>query len=121
MSPYSHMSDKIYFYLSDTFGEEAAKNYRDFVEEEPSKYIRVNERKIKREKLANHLLETYGIKTEPIIYPTNALKVIDGYEYVVVQGLRGDVTIIQSRKISQNSIGGKSVELPKSCECKGGL
>ena len=46
---------------------------------------------------------------------------IDGYEYVVVQGLRGDVTIIQSRKISQNSIGGKSVELPKSCECKGGL
>ena len=76
------MSGKIYFYLSDTFGEEAAKNYRDFVEEEPSKYIRVNERKIKREKLANHLLETYGIKTEPISYPTNALKVIDGYEYV---------------------------------------
>lgn len=81
MSPYSHVSDKIYIYLTETFGEEAAKQYRDFVEAEPSKYIRVNERKIKREVLADQLLENYGIKTEAIIYPTNALKITDGFDY----------------------------------------
>ena len=81
MSPYSHVSDKIYNYLIETFGEEAAKNYRDFVEEEPSKYTRVNERKIKRKALAEQLFETYGIKTKPVSYPTNALKIIDGFDY----------------------------------------
>lgn len=81
MSPYSHVSDKIYLYLSETFGEEAARNYRNFVEKDPSKYIRVNERKVKRDSLASHLFETYGIKTEPVTYPANALKVVDGYDY----------------------------------------
>ena len=81
MSPYSHVSDKIYNYLVDTFGEEAAQNYRSFVEKDPVKYLRVNERKIKRDKLADHLLETYGIKTVPVNYPSNALKIIDGYDY----------------------------------------
>ena len=81
MSPYSHVSDKIYLYLSETFGEEAANNYRGFVEKDPSKYIRVNARKIDRKSLASHILETYGIKTELVPYPTNALKVIDGYDY----------------------------------------
>jgi 16S rRNA (cytosine1407-C5)-methyltransferase len=81
MSPYSHVSDKIYSYLVDTFSEEVANDYRDFVEKDPSKYIRVNERKVKRETLSHHLYETYGIKTEPVTFPANALKVIDGYDY----------------------------------------
>ncbi len=31
--------------------------------------------------LANHLLETYGIKTELVTYPPNALKIKDGFDY----------------------------------------
>jgi len=81
MTRYSRVSDKIYSYLIETFGEETAKNYGDFVQEAPAKYIRVNESKIKREVLASHLLETYGIKTEPLSYPSNALKIIDGFDY----------------------------------------
>ncbi|OGU64034.1 MAG: hypothetical protein A2W30_10225 [Ignavibacteria bacterium RBG_16_36_9] len=77
----SRVSDRIYSYLTATFGEEAAKNYSDFVGQEPAKYIRVNERKIDRESLAIRLEETYGIKTEDITYPSNALKIIDGFDY----------------------------------------
>ena len=77
----SRVSDRIYSYLTATFGEEAAKNYSDFVGQEPAKYIRVNERKIDRESLAIRLEETYGIKTEAITYPSNALKIIDGFDY----------------------------------------
>jgi 16S rRNA (cytosine1407-C5)-methyltransferase len=81
MTRYSKVSDKIYSYLIETFGEEAAKNYGEFVQEEPAKYIRVNESKIKRDALANHLLETYGIKTKLVPYPSNALKIKDGFDY----------------------------------------
>ena len=76
------VSDKIYTYLVTTFGDEAAKNYRDFAEEEPAKYIRVNERKISREILADQLYQTYGIKADRVSYPTNALKITDGFDFV---------------------------------------
>jgi 16S rRNA (cytosine1407-C5)-methyltransferase len=79
--PFS-VSDKIYTYLVTTFGDEAAKNYRDFAEEEPAKYIRVNERKINRKMLADQLFKTYGIKTEIIPYPQNALKITEGFDFV---------------------------------------
>ena len=79
--PFS-VSEKIYTYLVTTFGDEAAENYRDFVEEEPAKYIRVNERKISGEMLADRLFQSYGIKTEKIPYPPNALKVTDGFDFV---------------------------------------
>ena len=79
--PFS-VSEKIYTYLVTTFGDEAAENYRDFIEEEPAKYIRVNERKISCEMLADRLFQSYGIKTEKIPYPPNALKVTDGFDFV---------------------------------------
>ena len=81
MSRNSRVSDKIYSYLVETFDEATAINYGNFVQEEPAKYIRVNERKIKRDVLANHLLETYGIKTELVPFPLNALKIKDGFDY----------------------------------------
>jgi len=81
MSAHSKVSDRIYSYLTSTFGEEAARNYSNFVDEEPAKYIRVNERKINRENLANRLYDIYGIKTEALAYPSNALKIIDGFDY----------------------------------------
>ncbi|MCU0388910.1 MAG: hypothetical protein MUE71_09920, partial [Chitinophagaceae bacterium] len=61
MSAYSNVSDRIYSYLTSTFGEDAAKNYSDFIDENPAKYIRVNERRIKRETLATRLFNIYGI------------------------------------------------------------
>jgi 16S rRNA C967 or C1407 C5-methylase (RsmB/RsmF family) len=81
MSGDQKVSERIYSYLTATFGEETAKNYNDFISAEPAKYIRVNERKIKRENLANRLYYTYGIKTEALLYPSNALKIIDGFDY----------------------------------------
>ncbi len=81
MSPHSHVSEKIYTYLAETFGEITASNYKEFIGDEPAKYIRVNESKINREDLANRLDEIYGIKTKPAIYPPNALKLIDGFDY----------------------------------------
>ncbi len=74
MSRDQKVSDRIYSYLTATFGEEAAKNYNDFVGEEPAKYIRVNERKIKRDILATRLFDTYGIKTEIVPYPIKCTK-----------------------------------------------
>ena len=76
------VSDRIYGYLTKTFGEETAENYRHFVEQEPAKYIRVNERKIGRDELADQLFQAYGIKTEKILYPVNALKITDGFDFV---------------------------------------
>jgi len=81
MSRSSGVSDKIYAYLVSTFGDEAAKSYWEFIQKVPTKYIRVNERKIKRNILANQLYETYGIKTEEISYPSNALKITEGFDY----------------------------------------
>jgi len=81
MSSESKVSDRIYSYLTVTFGEDAARNYSSFVDENPAKYLRVNERKINRETLANRLFETYGIKTETVTFPSNVLKITDGFDY----------------------------------------
>jgi 16S rRNA (cytosine1407-C5)-methyltransferase len=77
----ARVSDKIYTYLVSTFGDSAAKNYWEFIQKEPAKYLRVNKRKINRDDLAIQLYETYGIKTEAVTYPTNALKITEGFEY----------------------------------------
>lgn len=76
-----NVSSKIYSYLSATFGEEAARNYNEFADKEPAKYIRVNERKIDIQGLRSRLEESYGIKTEVLSFPPNALKIIDGFDF----------------------------------------
>ncbi|HEY7751688.1 MAG TPA: RsmB/NOP family class I SAM-dependent RNA methyltransferase, partial [Ignavibacteriaceae bacterium] len=81
MSRRTVVSDKIYGYLSAAFGDEAAKNYWDFARQLPAKYIRVNQIKISRDKLADQLLEEYGVHTEKLQFPSNALKVVNGYDY----------------------------------------
>jgi 16S rRNA (cytosine1407-C5)-methyltransferase len=77
----TRVSEKVYTYLVSTFGDEAAKSYWEFVKRETSKYIRVNELKINRRDLAKQLEETYGITSVEMDYPTNALKVTNGFEY----------------------------------------
>lgn len=78
----ARVSEKIYSYLVSAFGDEAAKSYWEFTRREPSKYIRVNELKISKDNLKKQLQETYGITTEDLGFPTNALKIKSGYEYV---------------------------------------
>lgn len=77
----ARVSEKVYSYLVSTFGDEVAKNYWEFLKKEPVKYLRVNESKISRTELANRLNDIYGITTEELDYPTNALKVTGGYDY----------------------------------------
>ncbi|NNJ53899.1 MAG: NOL1/NOP2/sun family putative RNA methylase [Ignavibacteriaceae bacterium] len=77
----SRVSEKVYSYLVSTFGDEAAKTYWDFVGHKTSKYIRVNELKISRDELTKQLEDTYGITTEELTFPTNALKIKSGFDY----------------------------------------
>jgi 16S rRNA (cytosine1407-C5)-methyltransferase len=75
------VSDKVYSYLVTTFGDQAAKSYWEFIREETSKYIRVNELKINRTDLAAQLFDTYGITTEELNFPVNALKIKSGFDF----------------------------------------
>ena len=77
----SRVSEKVYSYLVSTFGDEAAKSYWEFVRQETSKYIRVNDLKINRGDLARQLSDTYGITTEELIFPTTALKITSGFDF----------------------------------------
>jgi len=58
------ISDKIYGYLNEHFGEESAKKYLSFVEEYPSVYVRVNNLKISRDDLIKRLNKRYNIEPE---------------------------------------------------------
>jgi 16S rRNA (cytosine1407-C5)-methyltransferase len=77
----SRVSEKIYSYLVSTFGDKAAKSYWEFVKQETSKYIRVNDHKIERGDLAHQLEGTYGITTEELTFPSNALKIKSGFDF----------------------------------------
>ncbi|NNG28093.1 MAG: hypothetical protein HKM87_11235, partial [Ignavibacteriaceae bacterium] len=70
----ARVSEKVYTYLCAVFGDDAAKQYWAFVKKPPTKYLRVNELKISRTDLANRLYDNYGIATEELEFPTNALK-----------------------------------------------
>lgn len=74
------VSDKVYGYLSSTFGDDIAKRYWGFIQHYPSKYLRVNKLKTTKETLAKKLAEKYSIITEPIVYPENVLKMISGID-----------------------------------------
>lgn len=60
------VSNKIFDYLSSLYGESSAKDYLDFINEEPTSYIRINRLKTTKEKLSETLLKDYNIKTEEI-------------------------------------------------------
>jgi 16S rRNA (cytosine1407-C5)-methyltransferase len=68
------ISDKVYDYLAELFGEESAKKYLNFVEEYPSVYVRVNKLKITRDELVNRLRKRYCIESEIFDDSPNTLK-----------------------------------------------
>ncbi len=74
----AQVSNKIYEYLNTLYGESSAKKYIEFINEEPSQYIRSNSLKTTSKKLSSTLSNEYEIKTEQIKNIENALKIIDG-------------------------------------------
>lgn len=76
------VSDKIYNYLSALYGKESADKYLKFIELDPTQYIRVNTIRISKDELSQLLFEKYQIKTEPIKYFDNALKILEGNDRV---------------------------------------
>jgi len=71
------VSNKIYEYLDSLYGQSSAKKYLEFINEKPSRYIRVNKLKTTREKLSQTLLQDYNIKTEEIKNLNYALKITE--------------------------------------------
>lgn len=60
----NRISGKVYEYLTEVYGESSAQKYLNFVQENPSVYVRVNTLKTSRESLVKKLSERYGIKTD---------------------------------------------------------
>lgn len=78
----TEVSTKIYDYLSSLYGKESAEKYLDFIEHDPTQYIRVNTSKISINNLSELLRNKYQIKTEPLLNFPNVLKIIDGSERI---------------------------------------
>lgn len=78
----TEVSTKIYDYLSSLYGKVSAEKYLDFIEHDPTQYIRVNTSKISINNLSELLRNKYQIKTEPLLNFPNVLKIIDGSERI---------------------------------------
>jgi 16S rRNA (cytosine1407-C5)-methyltransferase len=74
----TEVSQKIFDYITSLYGESSAKKYLDFIDQEPTQYIRVNRDKISVEELSNSLDIKYQIKTEIVPSFKNVLKIIEG-------------------------------------------
>ncbi len=68
------LSDKVFNYLTNLFGEESANKYLNFVEEHPSVYVRINKLKITLDELSERLDKRYGIRPEIFENLPNVLK-----------------------------------------------
>jgi 16S rRNA (cytosine1407-C5)-methyltransferase len=68
------ISGKVYEYLTEVYGESSAKQYLNFVQENPSIYVRVNTLKTSRNLLVKKLSERYGIETDHFDALPDALK-----------------------------------------------
>ena len=71
----SQVSNKIYEYINSLYGESPAKKYLDFINEEPTQYIRVNKLKTSVERLSQTLLKDYNIKIYKVEGIKDALKI----------------------------------------------
>lgn len=76
----SESNGNIFNFINGLYGEEAAKKFAEFIKEEYSLYIRVNNLKANRENLAKSLKEIYSISTEEIPSIPFALKLKENRE-----------------------------------------
>ena len=135
----SQVSNKIYKYLNSLYGESSAKKYIDFINEEPSQYIRVNKLKTSKEKLSQTLWKDYNIKAEGIEGIKNALKISEKsdllgktIEHIIgeyyIQGLSSMIPPIILNPKPENVVldlcaapGSKTTELAEIMENRGTL
>ena len=68
------ISGKVYEYITEVYGESSANKYLNFVQENPSVYVRVNTLKISRNLLVKKLSGRYGIETDHFDILANTLK-----------------------------------------------
>ncbi len=69
------LGTNVYNYIESLFGNDAVKSYLDFVNKEPTQYLRVNTLKSNRDRTSDQLFKYYGIETECIAGVPAALKV----------------------------------------------
>lgn len=78
----TEVSQKIYDYFSSIYGKDSADKYLEFIETDPTQYIRVNTAKISKENLSKLLLEKYQIKTQEINHFEKVLKITAGNDRI---------------------------------------
>jgi 16S rRNA C967 or C1407 C5-methylase (RsmB/RsmF family) len=78
----TEVSPKIYEYFSSIYGKESADKYLEFIETDPTQYIRVNTAKISKDDLSKLLFEKYQIKTQSINHFERVLKIIEGNDRI---------------------------------------
>lgn len=71
------ISENIFTYIESVYGSEAAKKFEEYSGKAPEQFIRVNTKKISVEKLALILEKKYSIRSEPVPFVNNALKIFD--------------------------------------------
>jgi len=69
------LGTNVYNYIEFLFGLEAVRSYIDFVNREPTQYLRVNTLKTNRERTSEQLKNYYDIETEFIPGIASALRV----------------------------------------------
>ena len=78
----TEVSQKIYDYFTSLYGKDSADKYLEFIETDPTQYIRVNTAKISKENLSKLLLEKYQIKTQEINHFEKVLKITAGNDRI---------------------------------------
>jgi 16S rRNA (cytosine1407-C5)-methyltransferase len=78
----AEISQKILSYLNSLYGDDSARKYSDFINEEPAQYLRVNLLKTNKQELTATLRDNYSIITEDIPGLPFTLKVTEGKEKV---------------------------------------
>jgi NOL1/NOP2/sun family putative RNA methylase len=78
----AEISQNILTYLNSLYGDDSARKYSEFINEEPTQYLRVNLLKATKEELINTLKSNYSVEAEDIAGIPFAIKVTAGKEKV---------------------------------------
>jgi len=78
----AEISQTILSYLNSLYGDDSARQYSDFINEEPAQYLRVNLLKTNKQEVTATLRDNYSVIAEDMPGLPFALKAVDGKEKV---------------------------------------
>lgn len=78
----TEVSQKIFDYITSLYGKESAEKYLQFIETEPTQYIRINSAKISKDNLSDLLYKKYQIQTDSVKHFDNVLKIMAGSDKI---------------------------------------